>query len=202
MFSSRAIAVVGACVLLNCASDAFAFDGQRQGFILGIGAGPGLTSFTQTLDLGSWPGGGSETTDRENKFGLQTDFKIGYAPSNTFQVYYSNKVSWFGIENALGEDVIITSGVMGVGASYYLSPEAPSLFFGGGLGVSVWNAPFEDGSEAWTGFGLYTWAGYEFSRHWNVELDVVWGKPSKQESGIEASANALSLMFKVDVLGY
>ena len=38
---------------------------------------------------------GGETSDRENRFGLQTDFKIGGAPSDQLQIYYTNKVSWY-----------------------------------------------------------------------------------------------------------
>jgi len=91
------------CALIGVATDALAWDGQRQGFVLGFGLGPGLSTFTQTIEYM----GMSETSDRENKLALNTDFKIGYAPNNLLQIYWMSKVSWFGLENVLGDNVTI-----------------------------------------------------------------------------------------------
>lgn len=193
-FTKKVLVVLVACIVLSTATNVSAWDGQRKGFILGGGLGLGLTSLTtESYAYGS-------ISDRENKFGFQTDFKIGGAPTNLILIYYTNKVSWYKEEEVYdGKDVTFTSGLSAVGVSYYLLPEAPSAFFSGGIGISSWDAPFEEELDiAWTGFGFYAGAGFEFSRYWNAEFDLVWGEP---ESG-GASINALSLMFTINVLGY
>ncbi len=198
MFTKKVLGVLVGCIVLSVATNVLAWDGQRKGFILGGGLGLGMTSFTQTLEFM----GMSETSPREDKFGFQTDFKIGYAPTDLLQIYYVSKVSWFELKNVFGDEVTITSGLGGAGVSYYLQPEAPSAFFTGGIGIATWDLPFEERADAWAGFGLYAGAGYEFTRYWNVEFDFVWGNPSEEVSGLKASTNALSLMFTINVLGY
>lgn len=187
-----------ACLTLCVATGASAFDGNRKGFILGGGLGLGLTSFTQTVEfLGT-----STTSDRENKFAVMTDFKIGYGATEQVLVYYTNKVSWFSLENVYGDNVIIVNGVGGVGMTYFFQPVTPSPYIMGGLGLSTWNAPFEEGSEGWYGFGLAVGAGYEFSRHYSVEVNLTWGEPGKEEGVVKASSNALSLMVTINALAY
>jgi len=187
-----------ACLTLCVATSASAFDGNRKGFILGGGLGLGLTSFTQTVEFM----GMSTTSDRENKFAVMTDFKIGYGATEQVLVYYTNKVSWFSLENVYGDNVIIVNGVGGVGMTYFFQPVTPSPYIMGGLGLSTWNAPFEEGSEAWYGFGLAVGAGYEFSRHYSIEVNLTWGEPGKEVGGVKASSNALSLMVTINALAY
>jgi hypothetical protein len=52
------------------------------------------------------------------------------------------------------------------------------------------------------GIGLFAGGGYEFSRHVNIEGYLCWGKPKREEFGIEASSNALSLMLTINALAY
>jgi len=92
--------------------------------------------------------------------------------------------------------------VGGIGVTYYFNPQAPSPFLIGGLGFSSWAAPFEENAETWYGFGLVAGGGYEFSRHLSIEGSLSWGNPTKEELGIEASTNALSLKATINVLGY
>ncbi|MBP2681376.1 MAG: hypothetical protein H6Q78_1239, partial [Candidatus Krumholzibacteriota bacterium] len=67
------------------ATSVHAFDGNRKGFILGGGLGPGWTSYAQgygdSFD-------GEDTSARETKFGLATDFKIGGGINEKIMVYY------------------------------------------------------------------------------------------------------------------
>jgi len=198
MQRTRTLVSVLVVALLCSATAACAFDGQRQGFILGVGAGAGLTSYTQTLSYG----GLSETSDRENAFGVMTDFKIGYAPSDAMEIYWMSKVSWFGMENSLGDNVTIANGVAGLGITYFLQPSAPSAFLTGGIGFSSWAAPFEEDVDPWYGLGVSAGAGYEFAPHWYIEGDVCWGSPSTEESGLEVSANAVSAKLTLNVIAY
>jgi len=191
-------------MLFCLASNAHAWDDQRKGFLLGFGIGPGFTSFTQKVTV-DYFGGGTESveSDRENKVGVMTDFKIGYAPDNSWAIYYTSKVSWFGMTNALGSDVTIANGLGAVAVSYWFNQQAPSPFIAGGIGFSTWSLPFEDNPpDTWMGAGLFAGGGYEFSRHWSIEGYLSWGKPKDKEFGIEVSSNALSVMFTVNVLGY
>lgn len=186
-------------VLFLLATNAQAFDGQRKGFLLGIGIGPGLTSYTQKVTVQMV----SVESDRENTAGVMTDFKIGYAPDNSWAIYYTSKVSWFGMTNALGNDVTIANGLGAVAVSYWFNQQAPSPFIAGGIGFSTWSLPFEDNPpDTWMGAGLFAGGGYEFSRHWSVEGYLSWGKPEDKVYGIEVSSNVLSLTFTVNVLGY
>jgi hypothetical protein len=189
---------VAVVVLLCVTTVAGAFDGERQGFILGIGVGAGLTTYTQTVSYG----GNSFTSDRENEFPLMTDFKIGYAPNDLVEIYWMSKVSWFSMENVLAEDVTITNGLGGLGITYFFRPTAPSPFLTGGIGFSSWTAPFEEDAEVWYGFGLTAGVGYEFAPHWYVAGDVCWGKPATEQYGVDFSTNALSLKLTINVIGY
>jgi len=185
-------------LLLCVTTVGWAFDGERQGFILGVGVGAGLTSYTQTIS----DGGFSVTGDRENPFGIMSDFKIGYAPSDVIEIYWMSKVSWFSLENALGDDVTIANGIGGLGVTYFFQSTAPSAFVSGGIGFSSWTAPFEEGAEAWYGIGVSAGAGYEFSPHWYLEGNVCWGKPSTEEYGVDFSTNSLSFKVTLNVIGY
>jgi hypothetical protein len=186
-------------ILLFLTANGHAWNGQRKGFLLGFGIGPGLTSFTQKVAVG-WI---SVESSREDKTAVMTDFKIGFAPENTWAIYYTSKVSWFGMTNALGNNVTIANGLGALAGSYWFKPQAPSPFIAGGLGYSTWALPFEDNPpDTWMGFGLFAGGGYEFSRHVSIEGYLSWGKPKHEEFGIEVSSSALSLMLTVNVLGY
>lgn len=185
-------------MMVGATNAAFAWDGKRKGFILGIGLGPGFTSFNQSLKSG----GISITSDRQNELSFMSDFKIGYAPNNLWQIHWMSKISWFGLENAFGDNVTIANGFGGVGATYSFYEGAPSPFLSGGIGFSTWATPFEEGSDTMYGFGIVLGGGYEFSKHWSLGFDLLWGKPSKDEGGGEFSTNALSLKFTINVLAY
>src|SRR5512138_3236155 len=113
----KRISVMALVILIVClAATSFAFDGNRKGFILGGGLGLGMTSYTQTLS----GFGESLTRDRENKGAFITDFKIGFGANEQTEIYYSSKVSWFGMENVYGDNVTIANGSSALGVSHSL----------------------------------------------------------------------------------
>jgi len=187
-------------------ANANAFNGKRKGFIIGGGLGPGFTTFKETI-TSDWLGI-LEESQRENKFALTTNFKIGYAPSNLLEIYFTVKDSWFASKvyffgESSSEDVIMASGFWGPGVTYYFNPETPSYFITGGVGLSTLSLPFESHSEIKFGGGLYAGAGYEFKNHFNVELDLGWGKPSSLALfGIGSSTNVLTVAVTINVLAY
>lgn len=152
---------------------------NRKGFIIGGGAGFGVLSMKAST-------GGFSATDSRGVF--QTDFKIGYAPSNTLEIYYVSKVAWWGESN-----VTLISGLSSVGFSSYLNPRtATGVFLTAGAGLSALDAPFEDNSRASTGFGLYGGAGYEFAKHWSVQADLLYSSIS--EGSITINSFGVRLM--------
>ena len=145
------------CVsFLILASQLSAFDGQRKGFILGGGIGGGYLSYHEPFDFSL------------NKAALATNFKIGYAPSNTFEVFYTNNISWFGYG----------SGTFAIGASCiavtkYTKPEGKGLFITGGLGWAAFMRVDRDtGTES--GFGAFLGLGHDIAKHWYIQADVLY----------------------------
>ena len=178
--------------------EAGAWDGQRKGFVLGIGAGAGLSSYKLVSDSYS-----QIESDRFNKTAFMTDFKIGFAPSNRVMIFWASKVSWFGHKVAEGTEYetsfTATNGIGGLGTSYFFQPGGPSPYLTGTIGFSTWSTPFEANSDSYFGGGFSLGAGYEFSKHWSVEGNFSWGSPS-DDFGDSVSTNAVRVT--VNVLGY
>lgn len=181
------------------AMPAMGFDGQRKGFILGGGLGFGMTSFSQTLEYG----GLKSTSDTENKGAFITNFKIGFASDEQIEFYYASKVTWFGITNVYDENVTVANGLNAFGMTYNLKPAFPTYFITGGIALATWDLPFEDPApDTWTGFGLYVGGGYEFAKHYSVELDLLYGNPGDSQAGLRISSSALSFALTINALAY
>ncbi len=206
MLRKVVLSVLTACLTLAMVSTANAFDNQRKGFMLGFGLGPAFSSYTQTIEYGNFaPDRPDEKSDRQNGPALRTDFRIGFGPSETFQLYWMSKINWFSMDNALGNSVTVASGVGGLGMTYFLKPVDPCPYLLGGIGFSSWSLPFESGSEAWYGVGLALGAGYQFHNHLAVEVGLTWGKPSNIRifDGVpKKTANAMAIGFTVNYIAF
>ena len=99
----------------------------------------------------------------EDGSGFSTNFKIGGGLSAQSMLYYTNTVVWW-----TGLDANVTSGISGVGYSYFLSPQSPSFFLSAALGFGF--ASVED-SDTESGAGLGLGAGYEFAKNWTIEAN-------------------------------
>ena len=141
-------------------ADLSAFDGLRKGFILGGGVGAGGLFYREHF--------GDFENFEFDRFSLATNFKIGYAPSNTLEIYYINYLSWFGY---YGSTYYI--GVTGLGLTKYLSKEGKGLFLHGGAGLSVFQR-LSAGANAETGFGLIGGIGYDIAKHWSIQGDIIY----------------------------
>lgn len=162
--------IISACLFalaaLSAARSAEAFDGTRKGFVLGFGAGPGITSFSQI-------GGDFDPGVAKS---LVTVSRIGIGLSEQVLVYFGGNTSWFPATDRSGDDAFVSYGVGLAGASWYLSARSPSPYVTGLVGIATWNRPFDD-PDSQIGFGLGAGVGFEFSRHWSVEATVKWGRP-------------------------
>jgi hypothetical protein len=154
----KACAMVGLSVFL-LASQLSAFDGQRKGFVLGIGLGAGSLHYEEAV--------GTPSSSSFNKTAFATNFKIGYAPSASFEVYLANVVSCYGVEGDSS-----ASGATCVAATKYLNREGKGLFVCGGLGWAFEKSLQGAGSRS--GFGAFGGLGYDIARHWNIQADVLY----------------------------
>jgi hypothetical protein len=144
--------IVAEVVLATCS---LAEVDRRQGFILGIGAGPGLLN--------------SHITDEETHLGLQTDVKIGHGVTDKFLIHYTGKQFW-----SL-ESQFITVANPALGFTLYLKPQAPSFFLAAGHDFTVGMIEYGQHTDggAFGGTSYHVGAGSEFAPHVNVELDVI-----------------------------
>ena len=150
------------CMLIIAYSNLYSFDGERNGFILGGGIGAGYQ-----INI-NWTSGITNTVNSRVVF--LTNFKIGYAPSNTSEFFYVSKVSWWG-----ESDIAYILGLSAVATTYYFDNITENgWFISGGLGLSTLSAPFEEGVESSYGFGVFAGGGFEFPSHWNIELDLLY----------------------------
>ena len=79
-------------MLIICSTSIYTFDDERKGFIIGGGLGVGYLS--NITSLGSL----SET---DSRIVFPVNLKIGYAPSNTLEIFYSSRISWWSDHNYL-----------------------------------------------------------------------------------------------------
>jgi len=195
-------------IIAISAGSASALDGTRKGFILSFGIGPGVTSWEQEISGTFFGIDVSAKSDKESSFGVTTDFKIGGGITEQFLLYYENRVAWFSVDYVYTDadgDILATETITfahaigGVGVSYYLKTEAPSLYFLGSIGLSTWSAPFESTwGDTWAGVGLSAGVGYEFAKHWSAEGTFNFGKPGTELfPGIDYTVNAVSFLFTV-----
>jgi opacity protein-like surface antigen len=157
------------------ASQAQAFDGDRKGFTLNLGAGVGQGHLKFSNSTNSWT---------QDETGFATDFKIGVGLSPQAVLYYENRVVWWSVE-----EISVTTGMSAVGFSYFFSPQAPSFFLNASLGLGVANIENDD-SETGVGGGIG--AGFEFTRNWTIEASYLTAKVY-EEGDFSSTASNLAL---------
>ena len=136
-------------------STASAFDDQREGFLVGIGAGASIVNTSLDVYDSYY---GSFSSD-ESSFGLATSFKLGYGFNNQFLLYYTNDVSWFGLKGT--NDTFITGG-SSIGAMYYIDENSP-IYLVGAIGIGSFSNFTNGGGETGSTFSIG--GGYEVSPH-------------------------------------
>ncbi len=137
-----------------------AFDGQRQGFMLNLGAGLGQGKLTGKA------GSAKVTVDA---MGFGGDFKIGGGLSPQTVIYYSNRTLFYSPSvDVLGITVSsdVMNGMSAIGISHFLEPQAPSVFFSGAIGIGVYT---EKDADSESGLGFTLGVGWEFMPNWTLE---------------------------------
>ena len=157
MYRSMAVTALALCLSLVGVTH---LQAQRSGFIIGLGAGAGVTSFSFSDVLFGASGGGSGG-------GLATDFKIGAQVSKSLQIYYLGRTNWLNDGRHT-----VAAGISALGVTYVL-PSAP-VHLSGGVGLATWLVQGSGGA----GFGLTGGVGWEFADLWLLDFALTYGRPS------------------------
>lgn len=149
--------------LLALSSATLAWDGQRQGFLLGIGGGAASVAMVN---------GDAEDGDLESQQGYApaTSGRIGYAWDNANAILlYSNGTQSDGM-----------IGYTGVNYQKWSSEEVNANSWFGGIGLLTQNDGYSVKSVGTkpsnTGFGINVGYGREIASHASVDMNLVVGK--------------------------
>lgn len=167
--------LVASAVLCRFSVPAYAWDGDRKGFVLGFGAGPGYAE-----NSGGW---------KNPRGGLQTNLRFGYAPSARWVIHYNGQQFW-------GRYAMLHPAL---GCSYYLRDRGPCAFVTAAVGGSYLFSESWIESDGGGRAGLpvfHLGAGYEPVPHLSGELDaVITMTPG-------SSTRGLNVALMVNILGY
>ena len=78
-----------------------------------------------------------------------------------------------------------------------MAVSASGFFLTGGIGLTALDTPFEYYRETLSGYGFYVGAGFEFVKHWNLEVNFLYSrvedfKLDVETFGIRATLNILA----------
>jgi len=148
---------VGTVIVLLLAVPAQVYGADRKGFIIGS-------------DLGGAHVSHHAYGNRYSKPALTYELRVGGGISEQWLVYAFSHVVAF---RSADRDMSHT--IMGIGGTYFVRPQAPSLFLEGGTGMSAWPGGggwVGEGGSAQYGVGAWLGAGFEFHRHFTIRLDT------------------------------
>ena len=174
--------------ILFSTTQAFAFDENRQGFILGLGGG-----FT-TLKVGTYNFNGDTWSVPE--YGLATSLKMGWGITDQVALYYVQNDSWFRDYSSGFEpkETTFTVGISGIGATYFLEPTAPSAYILAATGVGYIATPFESGNLPNKGHAFLFGGGYEYEKNLTIEGTVLI---ANYDSGSNPTVNLKSSALQI-----
>lgn len=212
-------------ILFLTAGSGQAFDGQRKGLVFGGGIGFGTTRIGSDSYLGE-----NSTWRAAPAF----DWQLGYCPDNRMVIFIGTKSvltyldliadqyqDYFdamqednlkGVAACIGAPIVLpllwmggahtTFGLLGV--SYYFEDQAPSYFVEATIGAGI--IPDEFRSETFGGLGFTLAGGWEFSTHYSLRCDLMFGF-STEGNGSDflsygGSSSAFSIMLTFNSLAY
>lgn len=145
-------------ILLTIASSgAYAFDGERKGFQIGLGLGAHLSDITYT------EGFAPTDTDKEPHFALSGT--VGYGFSNRIVGHFGFRAGSF-----LVDDKNASLAIAGVGGSLYLADSYPALYVTGLVGGGSLSLDDENEDDVAEGPGWLAGIGYEITHRLHLEL--------------------------------
>ncbi len=184
-------------IMVLISTSIFAWDGERKGFLLGLGFGSGFDIYNGI----QWDAIGPDKESNAS-WAFAASPKIGYAFNNNIALFYTRYPLSYNVKSSSGNDVEITSCTEALQLVYFLEDQAPSFFFGLGTGIGyffdqeVFDEPAMNYSpNSLKGLGIMASMGFEPFKHITTELAIHYRTPQK-----DASVFAFSLL--VSVLGY
>lgn len=184
-------------IMVFISTTLFAWDGERKGFLLGLGFGTGYDIYNGI----QWDAIGSDK-DSNASWGFAASPKIGYAFNNKIALVYTRYPLTYDVKSSTGSDVGIISCTEAIQLIFFLEDQAPSLFVGLGTGVGyffdqeVMDEPTMNYSpNSLKGLGLMALVGVEPIKHITTEFAIHYRAPQ-----MDASVFAFTLL--VSVLGY
>ena len=146
--------IIPTIVTLLLVTNASAFDDNKEGFMLGLGAGVSSVKTTYT-------GGNSRDT------GFATSIKLGYGFNEQLAVYLASESAVYKYNNQ--GDTVDTS-LIGIGLDYYINQNSP--FYITGM-VGRGSVDELKKTKVQTGYGFLIGAGYEISDHIILQADYM-----------------------------
>jgi len=184
-------------IMVFISTSIFAWDGERKGFLLGLGFGSGFDVYNGI----QWDAIGPDK-DSNASWVFAASPKIGYAFNNNIALFYTRYPLSYNVKSSTGSEVEIISCTEAFQLVYFLEDQTPSFFFGLGTGIGyffdqeVMDEPAMNYSpNSLKGLGLMASMGVEPLKHITTELAIHYRTPQK-----DASVFAFSLL--VSVLGY
>ncbi|KQC12752.1 MAG: hypothetical protein APR63_10415 [Desulfuromonas sp. SDB] len=203
--------ITGLGLWLICSTSLFS-EPHRRGFILNFGMGTGYTHIY------------SKTGDRvryDDELALGSDFRIGWAPTDQYQLYYTHKLTLFDLDDLFRKSEELqeenpfaflilpflpfaySHNCAGLGMTYFFKPQAPSFYVDGGFGMTIF--PNRQIEEVQAGGSVFWGGGYEITPHLTLGCEMMWGFASDddQYSNEErTTSNAFSAIVTINFLLY
>ena len=151
------------------------YRGRRKGFIFGLSAGVGSTSFTKPFAEYYWRHADESewSTERQTRSALVTELKIGHGLNDQFLLYYTSRISWLPLQH-FAKDTVVANGAAGVGAMFFPFRRR-GLYLVGNIGLATlvtWEPPLTLENARQTGVSTSWGIGYELFSHWSIDFTV------------------------------
>jgi len=150
----------------------------REGWFGGIGIGGHATSF--------------DLDNHKSRQGIASSIKVGYNFTEQWAVHYTRNASWY---SAFRDNY--TSGIMGIGVTYYFLPEQETWYTSVVAGVGD-HVNLDEETSA-TGAAFMGTIGYEFAAHWQAEASLMY---TNIEDKNDVTLKTTSLQFTINYSWY
>ncbi len=176
-------------LILTCfvmSANVFGLDGRREGFAFGIALGGGTSFFNQKMGT---------LREESTSASYQLRLRAAKGLNDRLLVTFASRMSmydWSDIDTALVEDDLFESfesfletimieypakaltnhHTFTVGLTYFLKPEAPSLYVYSGAGISTF--PTFIDNDIVPGLAFVAGGGYEFMGHLMVDVEFLY----------------------------
>lgn len=177
-------------LFLVLATPAHAFDGEREGLVVGGGLGGAMSVVSQDFR--------GATLDDFTRFGPAFDLRAGWGVSEAIQVFASLRGSWirYDTQNKDASDVL--HGTLGLGMVQHLREGRSDWYSTGQLGFAFFDL-IEEGGDVLRGFGFSAGMGREWRPHFGTEFLIGW-ESTKVDTAIGEFGNSV-LTFRLQVVG-